>query len=333
MFRLKTIQVVVLAILACTVFLVGCTGSYPATNFSAPLAAGQTPCAPRGDDFYRASSGVVGIQNEKAKIYAASIYSLYLQDKNKLGLSRSRAIDFLAYETERWSHVEHIQIDDTNQAWIVMTFISPELIRAALLNHVLFDISQSSTSNSALDDFTNSTLSAFNEQKKYLFMIAIQPETTDQFPMTIEIPSSKIVLINNSGLHVNVNGNESFLDQNFDFASESRAGFFSYPFGKMSGGECNRVLDPSRDTIITLNIEGKFGGTKKTISWEIPFAPPLPVAITIPPSDLADLPDNEKTPLKDLSEVDLSQAPDPGFWRAFGRLVWGKLTFDPLTLH
>src|SRR5512133_3847587 len=151
--RFKSIQVVVLAILACTVFLAGCT-DYPTAKISAPLAAGQTPCAPRGDDFYRASDGAIGIQNEKARIFAASIYSSYAQDKNNIPTARNRAIDFLAYETERWSHVEHIQVDETNDVWVVMTFISPELIRAALLNHVLFDISQSSTNNLALDDFT-----------------------------------------------------------------------------------------------------------------------------------------------------------------------------------
>jgi hypothetical protein len=333
MFRFKSVQPMILVILVC-ILLAGCVGTAPAKNATA-LAAAQTSCSSHADNFYQANDNAIGIQNEKARLFAANIYGLYSANKDNLGLARNQAIDFLAYETERWSHVEDIRVDETNRVWVVMTFISPELIRAVLLNHVLFNAWQSPNTNLSLDEFSNDTFSALEKQKRYLFMITIQPETGDEFPASIEIPSSQVVLINNSGLRVNVIANESFLDQNFDFSSGPRAGFFSYPFGKSEGGECHHVLDPSMDTIITLSLEAKFGGTKKTITWEIPFAPPLPVAVSIPVSNALDLTDKDRMPLKDkdLPNIDLGQSEDPAFWRDFGRFVWGKLTFDPFALH
>jgi len=335
MFRFKSIQSILFAILACLMLVSssGCGGTSPLAGNSTPSVINQTPCTPDGDNFYRAGDGVVGMQNEKARIFAASIYNLYLQDKpNNLTFSRSQAVDFLAYETERWSHKEYVTVDDNNHVWVVMTFISPELIRAVLLNHVLFDAWQSSTNNLSLDDFTRDTLSTLNDKEKYLFIVAAQPETKTQSQMSIEISSSQVILTNNGGVPVYATVDEGLLDRDFTLASPARADLFSYPFGKQVGSECNRVLDPSRDTTITLNINAKFGGKPKPISWEIPFAPPLQVAVSIPPSTVGNLPDEKKLPLEDVTKIDLSKS-DDSFWRDYGRLIWGKLTFDPFALH
>jgi hypothetical protein len=336
LFRFKPNQLVSFWILLSLgmLLIAGCgTTDNPGTTMTTTTPTPQPTCSPHGGDFYLNGDGAIGIQNEQARVFAGNVYGQYSLDPNKLELARSQAIDFLAYETERWSHVEDVRVDETNRVWVVMTFVSPELIRAVLLNHALFNLSQTSTPSLSLDDFSKNILSTLDNQKKYMFMIAIQPETTDESPMSIKIPSSQVVLINNSGLRVNVSANENFLDQTFDFASGRHAGFFFYPFGKVNGGECRQVLDPSTDTIITLSIEAQFGNNKKMITWEIPFAPPLPVPAPIPtPDPVSFVHNDEKTPLKDLTEIDMSQSPDPAFWRLFGRFVWGKMTYDHFSL-
>ena len=309
----------------------GCVDA-AAYGMATPTPTPSPICSPNGN-FYMSNDGAIGIQSQKAMGFANDIYSRYLNNPSDLGLARSEAIDFLAFETRRWSHYENIKLDDNNSVQVMMTFISPELIRAVLLNHALFNISQSPLSGSNLTDFSNNILSTMDNQKKYLFLIAIQPVTNNQSTTSFQIPSSHIVLINNSGMHVTVINNDNFLDQTFNLLSKLHAGFLFYPFGNLNGGECQRVLDPLRDTSITLSIEAQFASVQKTITWEILFAPPLQVSGAIPtPNPNMILPDSAKKPLEDLPGdlpiPESSQSKDIAYWRPWGQFVWGKLTYD-----
>lgn len=323
-----------------TIWILTCLGLFLTTSCGVDaLSYGSLPASPPtpqpicsvGENFYTATDGAIGLQSEKAKNLANEIYNKYVVNPNDLELARSQAIDFLAYEAMRWSHIEDIKLDDNNSVRVLVTFMSPELIRAVLLNHALFSLAQSPLSGTNLTDFSNKTLSVMDGQKKYLFLSALQPMTMDQSTMPFQIPSSRVVLINDSGMHVNVINSDNFLDQTFDFSSPPHAGFLFYPFGSMNSGICQRVLDPSRDTSITLSMDAKFGTETRAITWEILFAPPLQVSSPLPtPNPGVILPDGDKTPLKDVPA--LTQFPDIAYWRAWGRFVWGKMTYDHFSL-
>ncbi|MCX6065809.1 MAG: hypothetical protein NT121_08655 [Chloroflexi bacterium] len=299
----------------------------------APTALPPTApsCAPNGNNFYTTNVGVIGIQNQLAATRATDIYNLY-QNQNNLELARSQAINLLTYETMRWSHIEDVRMDDNNHVRVVATFFSPELIRAILLNYALLNTNPSPLSGSNLLDFSNRILSTMDSQNQYMFLIAIQPVTANKSTAPIQIRSSSFVLENNAGKRVNVENHDNFLDQTLDFLSKPHAGFIFYPMGKVNGGECQRVLDSARDTSITLFIEeAQLGADKKTVTWEIPFAPPLPVPGSIPtPNQNAALNPEDKIPLEILPELNLA---DTAYWRVWGQFVWGKATLDYFSLR
>jgi len=332
MFEFKFGQVIAFLLFVCAaVFLIA---SLQGSDLGAAIITTPTPTAlptcQVTDKFYLSEDGALGARNRNAKIVANGVYNLSQPPSNNLEGARNAAIDFLAFETERWSHFEEFKLDDENSVRVMLTFISPELVRAVLVNHVLLNTTESPLAGLTLEQFSDRTLAEMDTQNRYMFLIAFQPVSNNESKETFTISVSQAVLLNNGGTSVKVIHHDNFLDQTFSFASEPHAGFLYYPFGTRDGA-CKRVLDPVRDTSITLSIEGQFGKTeKRTVTLEIPFSSPLQVAGVIPtPNPNLGLLSDQKWPLAHMNEVQLTKPPenDPD-WQKLGRFVWEKLTLD-----
>ncbi len=318
--------------------LTGCEGI---DNINTTIQADNGPmvtpfptCIPGGEKFYTTANGVLGKQSQNAANIASQIYNQYTANPSaNLALAKSQAINLLAYETMRWSHVEDIKIDDSNSVRVIMTFISPELVRAVMLNHVLF--TPSSTQGQTLTDFTNSILTALDNQNEYFFLIFIQPMTTNENTRNISIAPKQIVLSNVSDLKIPTTNTESFLSRDFNLSSKPRSGLIFFPIARQQGDQCKPALDPLHDTSMVLSIESaKIADLDKSISWEIPFSPALSVSSAVPtPNPNAGRVGNADMPLEEWPQLAPALPVDTAYWRTLARLVWGKLTLDYFSLR
>jgi hypothetical protein len=317
--------------------LTGCDGNnmlFLAADPAAPTATPLPTCTPTtGEKFYTAANSVLGKQSQSAASVATKIHDLYLANPSaNLALAKSQAINFLAYETMRWSHIEDIPVDASNSVRAIMTFISPELVRAVMLNHVLFNESAGQAQN--LPDVTNTILTALDNQNQYFFLIVIQPVTTDKSNKSISISPKQIVLSNVLDIKVPTTNTDNFLNRDFKISSPPRSGLIFFPIATQDGSQCWPVLDSLHDTSMALSIEAaKIADQSVSIYWEIPFSPALSVTSAIPtPNPNAVLAANEDQPLEEWS-LDIAQPVDQTYWKTLGRLVWGKLTLDYFSLR
>jgi hypothetical protein len=310
-----------------TFLVAGCDGSL---DVSQPPSTTPLPTCQVTEKFYMSEDGAFGTRNRNANKIANEIYNLSQPPSNNLDAARNEAIDFLTYETKRWSNFEELKWDDNNSVRVMLTFISPELVRAVLVNHVLLNTTQSPLTGLTFEQYSNQILTDMDTQNRYMFLIAIQPVSTNESKETFIISVSQAVLMNNGGTTVKVIHHDNFLDQTFNFTTEPHAGFLYYPFGTKND-TCKRVLDPVRDTSITLSLNGQLGKTEiRTVTLDIPFSSPLQVAGVIPSPNpnLGLSPEQEKpfTNIKDLQLIKPAET-DP-YWQVMGRFIWEKLTDD-----
>jgi hypothetical protein len=311
------------------IFLLGACGT-PQTNASdAPTPSPIPTCVTSQDKFYTSTNGILGQQSADAARIANDIYNQYIS-QNNLVLAKSQAINLLAYETMRWSRIEDIPVDKNNMVRGIMTFISPELVRAVMLNHVLF-----TTPGQDLNYVTNTILTSLDNQNEYFFLLSIQPLTINNNGKTVYFPPDEIVLRNNSTLQQSSENNDKFLDQKFDFSSTTHAGLVFFPIARSNNDSiCTPVLDQLRDTTITLIATAEIAGQKQNITWNIPFAPALPIGSVLPtPNPNVVIGDNDSKPIENLSGLDLNTQIDTDYWKKLGRFVWAKLTYDYFSLR
>jgi len=239
--------------------------------------------------------------------------------------ARYAAFQYLIEETKRWSVIETIKFNDSSEAEIVITFISPELLQAVFLNNTLKD----PVFTSDFQTQVRSALDSIAGREELLFMVTVTSlgNNTNLNNHVIKIPIASLVLNNAENLQFPPSHNDFNLGQPINSSSEPVFGYLAYPLMQPSTEECKLTLDPKFDTNIVISlpsieIDGVLSGP---YSWTIQYAPLLNSPIS-PESPAFFIPQgfdpNQMSPLQ-TPPTGIKQA---GRWQDLARFLWSKIT-------
>jgi hypothetical protein len=240
------------------------------------------------------------------------------------------AFQQLIYETKRWSSVQAVNLKDSSEVSIILTYISPELLQAVFLNQVLKDRSITYGFQDQLQKALNTV--ALREELLFLVTVTMTNDNTNATRHTIKIPIESMTLNNAENLTISRSHDDHNLELLIDTSSEPVFGYLAYPLTQVLASQCKWILDPKYNTniVITLPYIEVDGTSNKTpLSWTIPYAPlmnpiaPSNVAIpTLPPGYDANI-----TPLipSILPPIGMSQNSN---WQEFAKFVWGQITLS-----
>jgi hypothetical protein len=298
-------------------------------------------CVPT--NFYSTSEGILGIQSERVNQIAGDIYIQSLNaraanDEVRLSRERSRALQLLAYETLRWSHIDDLTVGD-GKLRMVVTFISPEFIRAVILNHVIYGNIPVQGNN--LSQYTNQVLASIDQRNEHLFLVTVQFESPSQSAIQINLPVKNVVIKKTDESQFEATSPNSIFNQPVNMATGGYASIVYFPietYGKKGG--CRQVLDILHDKSIPIFIQGVKISEQEisTLDFQIPFVPPLGVGSAIPtPNPDQSIPPDQYgpsavvPPIQDAGPTGTVAALAPenlNYWQDLGRFVWANLTLD-----
>lgn len=340
--RSRILPFILFGVLFTLFIITSCDGLGPRlkpTQTPAPPPAPLKACK-SSETYYSNTEGILGNMNQRASIIAGDIYIQSLNaravnDEARLLREKSRALQLLAYETLRWSRVEDKQ-EDGKKLRIIITFISPELVHAVVLNTVIS--SNLTLPNNNLSEYTKSILQGMDQRREYVFLLTMQAELPKQTDMEIELRPKKILLKKMEEFQVPASQVDKIYSQAFNMASSSqRAGFIYFPQTVTYENECVPVLDALHDKDITVVMENvKINEQKGSLNFQIAFAPPLGIEIPVPtPNPNLIIPSDQYAPsaivpsIQDIGPTGLMMAltsENLQFWQDVGRFVWANLT-------
>jgi hypothetical protein len=240
--------------------------------------------------------------------------------------ARYAAFQYLINETIRWSDVETIKFNDSSEAEIIITFISPELLQAVFLNNSLKDL----TVTSDFQTQVRNALDVVAGREELLFMMAVTSpgNNTNLNNHVVKIPVTGLVLNNAENVQFAPSHNDYNLGQPINSSAEAVFGYLAYPLVRQpSPDKCKLTLDPKYDTNIVISlpaidVDGVVGGP---YSWTIPYAALLN-APTSPEAPAFAIPIGY-----DVNQISPLQTPPSGIkqgnrWQDYARFLWSKIT-------
>ncbi len=251
-------------------------------------------------------------------------------DDLKILEARYATFQYLIKETKRWSDSETIKLDDSSEAQITVTFISPELIQAVYLSQVLKYRFFTSDFPTQIQEVLNS-ISARDE---LLFLVTVTTTNNgnpNSISHTIDIPISKMKLNNSEDLAVEPNHDDHNLEQPIHSSLEPVFGYLAYPL--LSNNECRWILDPKFNTNIVLTVPNILmdGAGETPYTWTIPYTPlvngniPSEAPVyAIPPGFDTNLISTLAVPPNPAMNPNGTNP--PSYWQDFARYVWNQVT-------
>jgi hypothetical protein len=245
--------------------------------------------------------------------------------KQQIQNARYEAFQYLIKEAKRWSDIETIKFNDASEAEIVITFISPELLQAVLLNNTLKDGVLISDFQTKVQETLNSV--AAREELLFMFTVTAPGNNTSLNNHVLKVQIGNLVLNNAESVQLAPSHYDPNLGQPINSSSESVFGYIAYPQVSLLEGQCRWTLDPKYNTNIvvtipTIEVDGVSSGP---YSWTISYAPLL--NLEEPPEfPLFIIP-----PGYDQSQMSPFPTPPTGIkqgnrWQDFARFVWFKTT-------
>lgn len=242
--------------------------------------------------------------------------------------ARFSAFQQLVKETKRWSDTKVINLNNSGETRITITYISPELLQAVFLNDVL----KNRFPTFGFLEHLQGKLNQIAERDELLFLVTIASKN-NSFNTTshaIKIPIEEMVLQNAENVTVVHAHDDHNLAQIIDTSSAPIFGYLGYPLSLVSAEQCSWILDPKYNTTIVITvpyIQLDNNNSPNSYFWTIPYAPliepVLPTVTAIQPLPLIYDPSQyPMTPLQ-LPPTDASQS---SYWDEFARFIWGQVT-------
>ncbi len=245
----------------------------------------------------------------------------------QLLFARSFALQCLVNETERWSDVQIIKLNDSRDAQITVTYISPELLQAVFLGEVLNNQPLISDFDTQVQTMLGSVAS--RDELLFLFTLTmINKGSTDSPIPVLDLPIIKMVLTNGAWLEVKPKHADQILDQPINLSDGSVFGYFAYPLAVLDNKNvCNWVLEPKYNTSLVITMPNhKLDGVEINIphSWTIPYSSLIHVES---PEDLIT---SCMSAIFDENQLSPAKAPpisknDSAYWLNFARFVWNQV--------
>ena len=247
-----------------------------------------------------------------------------LEQEQRTLETKNAAFQRLIYEVERWTSVQRVDFDQTSRAYLLVTFISPELVQTVSLNHIL--ASNKTTANIWVD--LNNAMYQFSKREELIFMVTviIKNDTVPQASHKLEIDMKKMMLVNAENMSISPQHGDQNLDHPIDLTSAPVFGYLYYPMAVVDT-TCKQVLDPKYNTKIVIQTRGvRVDSATADLSWTIPYRALLETGMSIyvptfetpEPTHLANM-----QPLRDPPAG--SDAVD---WEEFAKFIWGQITLE-----
>ena len=255
-------------------------------------------------------------------------------DQQMLG-ARYEAFQLLIKQTKRWSTIETLKLDDTNEMQFIVTFISPELVQAVFLNKVLNDRFITSDFQVHLQNVLNSI--ATRDELLFLVTVTATGNNNISFtPYVIEIPITQMVLKNAGNLESAPVHEDHNLEQPINSSFAPVFGYIAYPFGMLSSNGCDWILDPKYNTNIVITVPDikKDNISSRKYTWTIPYKslidtenPSTLPSFIVPLDFKLDLVTPLPKPPYPMANLMSPNGINPDmYWQDFARYVWNQIT-------
>ncbi|MBE0680439.1 MAG: hypothetical protein IH589_00865 [Anaerolineales bacterium] len=316
----------------------GC-GKSPDDDPSKPVIC--TPQAPNVNIYREASVSVlltpsVGAPNGASGVAAglsAEQALALLQGTPIQGLPLAVPVDTtsslwaLVNETKNWSDVQTIKLDDSNEAQIVVTFISPQLIQAIFNSEVSRNGYAVSNPQPALD-----VVAAREELIFYVTVITTANNNINTTPHKILIPIQKMVIMNAEDVAAPPLHDDHVLAQPINSAFEPVYGYLTYPIAMIHANDCSWILDPVYNKKIIIIVPDIFVDNISVgpYTWVIPYSSLFKVGISsnsqtnmpIDPNLIA----SSLTPPSPMESLLIPNGlPENTFWQIYAGFLWKQV--------
>ncbi len=318
-------------ILICFLFAVGC-----GNNTSQPEEL--RPCTPS-----------TGEPNPYRLPDTSAAYLIYQASQPvNLGVSplpsqQKDAFNLLEEQVKNWSDYQDILVKDNLIVRITITYISPELIEALVLNQVLYSGILAST------DFLSDVKAVktdIAEREELLFMVTLSAsEYRDRIltdnEILVDLPINSLTLTNSSNLSVIRGHADPILDDEINLRGGPEFGYLGFPLAVEKDGICQLVMDKRWDTSLTLHAPNIFVGytQRGALTWGIGVHPL--VDMNAPNIDLDELTkigsipsapeanyynpsEYPPTPVNGVSKTEIDYWDT--YWDDMSRYIWYTLT-------
>ncbi len=247
-----------------------------------------------------------------------------------LTASAGTSSDFgtLIYETKSWSDIQTIKLDDMSQAQIVVTFLSPQLIRTIYGNEMRIYGSTSLNPQIVLDEIA--------KRDELIFFVMVITSTNNNLgPAShkILIPIREMVIVNAEDVIAPPLRDDHKLSMEINTSFEPVFGYLTYPFAMQYGVECSWVLNPTfnKNIFITVPHIDVDGVSTGAYMWEIPYSPLFSSGLpayspgTAAFDAAAQIPSFLTPPSPMVSLLTPYGLPEAAFWQIYAGFLWKQV--------
>ena len=233
----------------------------------------------------------------------------------------------LVNETKNWSDVQTIKLDDSNEAQIVVTFISPQLIQAIFNSEVSRNGYAVSNPQPALD-----VVAAREELIFFVTVITTANNNINTTPHKIQIPIQKMVIMNAEDVEAPPLHDDHILAQPINSAFEPVFGYLAYPIAMIHENDCSWILDPVYNKKIIIIVPDIFVDNISVgpYTWVIPYSSLFKVGIssssqTNMPIDPNLIASSLTPPSPMVSLLIPNGLPENTFWQIYAGFLWKQV--------
>ena len=313
---------VVLVFCVAAFLLAGCASEPPADPLTLPACPSTSSQIYTGEYYPEFRSGEV--RDAVTKIYDSA--------SSNPSVAKREALKLLSFQTQRWSDVQYITYDPQPRMRVIVTFLTPGIIRTIVLNHFLFN--NITKERDKLEAATTASLAILDKREEFAFLILIQPEQVTT-PVNFSIFPADILMHTTDGSQIRTTHSDDLLNSMLDTSENLYSGYFFYPAKVTRKGACSYLLTPGIETSLVFKIQtARFAEHDNvTINWVVHF--PLLFNLDLPgyaidlSSPVLNGEDEPEKPLEQLQKIDnYSKETDNILWRDIGRYHWWKMVWQ-----
>ncbi|MBI5822609.1 MAG: hypothetical protein HZB18_01175 [Chloroflexi bacterium] len=234
----------------------------------------------------------------------------------------------LITETKNWSDIQTIKLDNSSQAQIIVTFLSPQLIQAIYYNDVL------SNGGDAVPN-AQPALDAVANRDELIFFVGVITTTNNNLNTVshkIRIPIQEMVIVNSEDVTASPLRDDHNLAQEINSSYEPVFGYLTYPIAMENGIECHWILNPAYNKKIIIMVPNIYvdGISVGSYTWDIPYSSLFKSGL--PPTSQPNMAfdssqmSSSLTPPSPMESLLIPNgSKEAAFWQTYARFLWKQI--------